>query len=352
MSEGNESLAELMPASNRFKEDLYLNGQQHRNVDVIKRAEATLEFLEKELNVPRLNVIHNHLWLAGRPMPPRPLHHQVASSRAITVTEDIHFHLVWEPGRMFLKPLPRYLLSPSFWADHLVCQQPLDNCVCFAARETQLQNPNAKIETPCKRRELYKSAYGILLSYTALIQHESDFRIAKDQHLLPDEVKWPQWHQLVGELLEHSPLNTTEVNKRYQFGELRVSRLNKIYHVRGFLRFGLVDSMRGYKFEFATYGQQLAGYLAPILAATVYIGLVLTAMQVGLGTEMLQGNPYFQSASYGFTVFSILAPLILAASATFAVLFFFVFNYLSTKAYLQKRMAFYADLETHRVRNG
>jgi len=91
-------------------------------------------------------------------------------------------------------------------------------------------------------------------------------------------VEWPYWRRLAWELLEHNPQNTTRVNKRYQFGELQVRRLNKIYHARGLLRFGLVDLMRGYKFEFATYGQQLDGYFTPILAATAYILLVLTAM--------------------------------------------------------------------------
>ncbi|KAM7209827.1 hypothetical protein V8F06_014790 [Rhypophila decipiens] len=44
-------------------------------------------------------------------------------------------------------------------------------------------------------------------------------------------------------------------------------------------------------------------------AATVFVALVLTAMQVGLATERLQGNAAFQQASYGFTIFAILGPL-------------------------------------------
>ncbi|KAF1950991.1 hypothetical protein CC80DRAFT_496291 [Byssothecium circinans] len=341
----NQNLAELMPASSRFKETFPdLNGQQHLDMDVIKRAEDTIKFLEKELEVPRLNKIHDHLWLAGRPMPPRPLNYQVAASRAITVTEDIHLHLVWESGRIFLKPLPRYLLSSAFWIKNLVCQQPRDNCPCFTNPIVQPGNPVPIANPPCRRRDLYRCAYGLLLSYTALIQYESDYHLAKDQHLLPDGVEWQSWRKLSWELLEHSPQNTVRVNKRYQFGELRVGRLNKIHHARGLLRFRLVELMRGYKFEFATYAQQLEDYLAPILAATAYILLVLTAMQVGLGTDTLRESLPFQRASYGFTVFSIFAPLILVAIVTFTVLLFVPFNYRSTKTYLEKRMAFYADL--------
>jgi hypothetical protein len=42
---------------------------------------------------------------------------------------------------------------------------------------------------------------------------------------------------------------------------------------------------------------------------TVFVALVLTAMQVGLATERLQGDATFQQASYGFTVFAILGPI-------------------------------------------
>ena len=44
--------------------------------------------------------------------------------------------------------------------------------------------------------------------------------------------------------------------------------------------------------------------------ALVYIAIVLTAMQVGLATTKLGHDQAFQQASYGFMVFSILAPLI------------------------------------------
>ena len=43
--------------------------------------------------------------------------------------------------------------------------------------------------------------------------------------------------------------------------------------------------------------------------ATVFIALVLTALQVGLATERLQENASFQQASYGFTIFAILGPI-------------------------------------------
>lgn len=65
------------------------------------------EFLLKDLSVERLNRINEDLWLAGRPMPPRPLNYQLATSRRILVDERMHMHLVWENSQcMHLKPLP------------------------------------------------------------------------------------------------------------------------------------------------------------------------------------------------------------------------------------------------------
>ncbi|CAG9955713.1 unnamed protein product [Clonostachys rosea f. rosea IK726] len=160
----------------------------------------------------------------------------------------------------------------------------------------------------------------------------------------PDGVEWEFWRELSWELLEHSLQNTARANKRYQFGELRVGRLNKIIRAKGLAGYGVEDLMRGYRLGYETYGQQLDGFLVPILAATAYILLVLTAMQVGLGTDRLQESVPFQRVLYGFTVFSIITLLILVAIAAFTILLFVVFNYLSMKAHLRKRMAFYASL--------
>ncbi|KAM3563046.1 hypothetical protein ARSEF4850_002513 [Beauveria asiatica] len=69
--------------------------------------------------------------------------------------------------------------------------------------------------------------HGFLCSYAALLSHESDFRIAKDKYLVPPDVRWPAWRILVQQLdMERIYPN---VDRRFIHGELRVSRLNKIY---------------------------------------------------------------------------------------------------------------------------
>ncbi|KAH8707819.1 hypothetical protein HC256_009989 [Beauveria bassiana] len=76
--------------------------------------------VERELDLHWLANIQDWLWIAGLSLPPRALHHQLLLGREI-VTEQMDMHLVWTAGRMFVKPIPRFLLEPDFWAVHLVC---------------------------------------------------------------------------------------------------------------------------------------------------------------------------------------------------------------------------------------
>ncbi|KAI9932615.1 hypothetical protein MW887_008862 [Aspergillus wentii] len=213
---------------------------------------------------------------------------------------------------MHFKPIPRYLLNYNFWKDHLCCSEGL-------SREQNV----------CPRRELYKCAMGFLLSYAALIQYESDFQIAQHRHLLPTEISWEIWVKFIEQVLARKDFKN--INRRYRFGELRLSRLNKIYAIRlGYI-------LRGYRFPYQTYTELFQDYLAPIAAATVYIAVVLTAMQVGLATENLSRNKSFQNASYGFTVFSILAPLILLSLVAFIWFLELVSNIYVTWKFKKKR---------------
>jgi len=205
----------------------------------------------------------------GLRIPPRPLNYQRAKSREIIICENTGLHLVRAPGRIFLKPLPDYLLQEEFWQEHLVRDQ-----------------------------QLYGLALGLLQSYVALIQYRSDFSIAQGEGLVKKDLKWDEWVSIVASVLAQQNL---KVNKRYIYGELRLSRLNKIFWAHG--------QLRGYHFPYQTYGEMLTANIAPIAGATVYVALVLTAMQVGLATHAVRNKDAFHNASYGFAVFSILAPI-------------------------------------------
>jgi len=77
--------------------------------------------------------------------------------------------------------------------------------------------------------------------------------------------------------------------------------------------------------NYTCYFRDNLGWLA---AATVYIAVVLSAMQVGLGTDRLANNNAFQAASYGFSVFAILGPIGAACLLIVALLFKVIRNWI------------------------
>lgn len=270
-------------------------------------------WVDEETDLNRLAAIHSWLWVVGRPMPPRPLHQQHFLNRQIVITERLDLHLVWTTDRIFMKPLPRFLLDRRFWAAFLRCEAvPVlnqDMCSCGGRRERAL---------------------GFLFSYVALIAHESDFHIAKDVHLIPEEVQWSAWRMAVQELLGTSHIYA-RIDPRFHYGELRLSRLNKIY-------FFWKTPLRAYVSRWNQYGSFFHDNFALLASSTVYIAVVLTAMQVGLATDALQGNVSFQLASYGFTVFSIVGPLAAAALAVAVACYFFISNWVAARGYSNQRL--------------
>lgn len=249
-------------------------------------------FVKSELSLGRLGEMLKHLWFAGAKHPATQLHWQVALGREIAVADRIDLHLLWDNnGRLFLKPIPRFLLDPAFWRGSLQCPP---NCAC--------QDPPADA---CQGNPR-KVALGFLYTYACLLSSESDFHIANEKRLLPRKaddttIKWTDWKNLARELLEaHHP---DQVHPRFLRAELRLSRINTIHR---FTRLPPFDPyLRGWR----NYGSLLRDNLAWMAAAIVFVALVLTAMQVGLATERLQRDAAFQRASYGFTVFAILGPM-------------------------------------------
>ncbi|GKZ33015.1 hypothetical protein AbraIFM66950_002732 [Aspergillus brasiliensis] len=306
----SNALLSLLPASYRTASD-----------NLVASSRDLLTCIEKELDLERLDKIYSRLWVAGRPMPPRPLHYQLLLSREIFVTERMDMHLVWTTGRMFLKPIPRFLLLPQFWTDYLSCAP---GCRC----PKEVNSPG--VNQACDRRRLWKRALGFLFSYAALIMHESDFLIAKEKHLLPDELQWPDWRTIVDQL--DTGRIYSKIDRRFLYGELRLSRLNKIY-------FFSQSSLRGYMARWHQYEGLFQDNFAWLASATVYIAVVLSSMQLGLATDALQHNNAFQSASYGFTVFSILGPLIAIALVLAVFCYIFASNWVATVVYKRKRFS-------------
>lgn len=262
-------------------------------------------FLDIELNVSRLNEIHNWLWLVGLPTAPRPLHYQIVKGREIMVTEQLDLHLIWSSSKsssILIKPLPRFLFCPVFW-------------------QTEI----------CPRQHVYKTALGFLLSYVALIEREVDYNLAIFHGLIPKEITWAGWSALVSDIIctlpQVAPFNSAlapsvdimeghiGVNQRFIYGELRLGRLNWIYRL-------VMGEIRGYLSGCTTYGSFMRENINSLITWFAYTTIVLSAMQVGLSTQSLGDNHSFSMASFVFSVFSILAPLacILVITAIMAVM--------------------------------
>jgi len=169
-------------------------------------AVALAACLAADLIPEELEKIASRLWVMSAQLSSNinPLHHQIVKGREIVVTEQARLHLVWIHDRMFIKPLPRYLLSHAFW-ERFLCDKP-----------TLLGHRHDSIR---------RAALGYLRTYRYLIQHESDFVIAKQDHLrlVPQDADWNAFCQFMSGLHR---VTDVDVSGRYHYGELRLSRLN------------------------------------------------------------------------------------------------------------------------------
>ncbi|KAK6850966.1 hypothetical protein PG987_000600 [Apiospora arundinis] len=250
--------------------------------------------LDEPLHTPRLDQIHAFLWLAGLPQPARPLHRQRLLQRDIVVTERVDEHLVWHEQRIFVKPLPEALLVPDVWS-----------------RESA-------------------AARGLLLSYTWLVAYASDLRIAVDLGLLPPATTWPVWAALAADVHRRVDAAASRgaadiVDRRYRYGELRLSRLNALYRL-GFAGAPYVrNAVFGFMSQPTRYNAFFERNFSWIIISFVYITAILSTMQVALSTERLAKNTIFQDFSYCICIISlsfILLALVLLATV-WAVLFWY-----------------------------
>lgn len=287
------------------------------------------------------------------------------------MSEKLEFHLVWGRGKIYLKPLSKFLLCMRFWDDEMGCR---GEAKCQGGRkkgeefdaapgsgwdgaegtgndhnekDVMMSTTTAKQEAAkktskkydaellCKRCEARQAALGLLYSYVALIQRESDLETAKEKGLLPKEISWPKWRLFVHEFLDplsrYRPIHHN-IAVRFIYGELRLNRLDMIYLLTKPLTLGFMPL-------WTSYGDFVVNNSSWIIGGTAWIVVMLSAMQVALGTDMGSGeeNPPLQRASYGFAIFSMLGPI-----AAFALLFVYMFvilvwNMIRTRNFERKR---------------
>ncbi|RKL08736.1 hypothetical protein BFJ70_g16749 [Fusarium oxysporum] len=246
-------------------------------------------YLKSELLTEDLNKLSPYLLLVAKQDSSHisSLTNQLVRGRQITITEKPELHLVWYYDRVFIKPIPKYLLSHAFW-------------------EFYLLSPSSPIEASL-RGDLFKAALGFLRSYNYLIRHRSDFALAMrdDCRLLPKNTKHASFIRLIQSF---ETVDDGAVSPRYKFGELRLSRLN--FWAKIFLfRFA-------YHKTDGQYGAYFARFFGPILFGFAAFSVLLSAMQVVLAAQTLvesDNGPWdvFTRVSRGFSVFTILSAAVI-----------------------------------------
>ncbi len=207
-----------------------------------------------------------------------PLHHQGSHAREIKVTENPGLHLVWYYEIIFIKPIPAYFYSQPFWEYIKNVDEPL-----------------------------YHACLGFMRSYYMLIQYEIDFHKACELRLIPpkDTGERPTYEEWCEFIEAFANVGDAHVNRRYHYGELRLSRINRAAL--------LFKGNLAYFHIYPQWGSFLEHTLAPIITVFAVCSVVLNSMQVSLQAIQLedmtlQGSwPQFVGASLWFPIVVMIA---------------------------------------------
>ena len=147
---------------------------------------------------------------------------------------------------------------------------------------------------------------GYLRTYTYLIRHESDFRIAKSESLLPtsDSLTWAKFRVFSKEV---SNVLDAKVCERYTYGELRLTRLN--FYSRLFIK-------KKFHRVHRTYGAHFAQFYGPLAFIFGVLSIALSAMQVETGAvALLTSDPLGPGFSWLSLWFSVVVFIIVVIAS-------------------------------------
>ncbi|KAF8247243.1 hypothetical protein K440DRAFT_307355 [Wilcoxina mikolae CBS 423.85] len=250
-------------------------------------------FLETQLLTKELDELSPWLFLVSTPKywHISSLHEQIIRGREIVITEHARLHLLWYRDRIFIKPLPSYLLDDMFQQEHI--------------------NGN---------RDLKRALAGFLRSYTYLIQGPADLDVANDMKLLPRDWEKPEREKKCFEFLKkYRSLGERDASPRYQYGDLRLSRINfwnRIFRLELY-----------YQKIFTNYSTYFGRFMEPFLFLFGTTSVVLSAMQLVLaaaGNGLTHPWDLFSDIAKWFSIGSILAVIaVLAGLCTIFLLLVF-----------------------------
>jgi hypothetical protein len=243
-------------------------------------------FLTTELLTPSLDKLSPYLWLVSTPRSDHisALHQQLIKGRQITVAENPELHLTWIHNHVYIKPLPECLLSWEFWRQ---CLTPVNGTPVLPNDQCALARA---------------SALGFIRSYSYLILHASDYRIARECGLIP---RYTTYAALRRFLSHFRDVADTEVSSRYHFGELRLRRVN--FWARFFLRRFLFQKVQVHY----NYNAYFSRFYGPLIFVFAFFSTTLSAMQVELAANtsppgLSEGFQMFIRVSKWYSVCTVL----------------------------------------------
>ena len=224
------------------------------------------ERLRKVLREETLEWMHGRLWYASRKGNISPLHHQRVIHREIILTERPRLHLVWYGKIIYIKRLDDELLNWDYFSE-IVCGDDM----------------------------MYQAATGFLLSYARLIEYPSDLDLAQALGLVNRSISWPSWRHFRVDVMHH--LVGRDIHDRYEYGELRLSRLNQIYRMQG-LGLNYFNVHREYSSYFGD------NYMT-LIAVFALVSVALAAMQVLTSVDSVPAE--VAVTSYRFSIATLVA---------------------------------------------
>jgi len=239
-----------------------------QDVDYIRACDLFAEHrrLRHSLRDDDLEIMHSQLWYAGRIGNISPLHHQKVLRRDIILTERARLHLIWFDRTIFIKRLDDELMNWTYLSD-IVCSDSI----------------------------IHQATTGFLLSYAHLIQYPSDLEIAKANGLINKKISWRSWQDFRSAVLHH--LADRNIHDRFEYGELRLGRLNQIYRMKclGLTYFNV----------YRDYSSYFGDNYMTLVALFALVSVALSAMQVMIGVD---GVPRVVSnTSYRFSIATLVA---------------------------------------------
>lgn len=234
-------------------------------------------FLCAFFDLSRFNAIRKMLWLIAVHGAPRSLYYQKFLRREIVITEELDLHLVWAKSRIFIKPLPDFLLNYDFWEAYISCEP-----------------------------QLHRAACGLLYSYCGLIRFGHDLQVAQECHLVNVDLDYRTWTEFGRTVLPNlNPKDSNTMDTRFQYGELRLNRLDTIYRYSPH-KFSVSSILQGFPHALTeSYVPYMDQYNNAVSAFGVIV-IILSAFNLSLSAHSKSPDLDLQQAAYGFALFTMI----------------------------------------------